>query len=260
VSDPYDFGRIAACNALSDVYAMGGKPLLALSILGWPTEKIALSEAKLVLKGAEDVCKAAGIHIAGGHSIETSEPLFGLSVNGIVAKKNIKKNNTAGPGDFLYLSKPLGLGLLSNALKHKVLSTEGYNTLIDLACRLNTEGILLGQMDTVTAVTDVTGFGLLGHLTEMLGEDKGAILERSKLPVLDEARKIASGFIYPNISTSNYNFIKDRVDGMEGLEFLWLCDPQTSGGLLFTSSVEVQVANSVCIGRITDTGRILIQP
>lgn len=256
VPDPYDFGRIAACNALSDVYAMGGSPVMALAILGWPAEKIPLSAANEVLKGAEDICKLAGIGISGGHSIETSEPLFGLSVTGIASKNTLKRKQGCKTGDKLYLSKPLGLGLLSNAIKSGKLSAEGYTRLLQHATKLNTAGIQLGRNPAVNAMTDVTGFGLLGHLSEMLGSDKGAVLFQEKIPVLEEARQLAMGMLYPNITTGNYNYIKDRTDGLNGLEFLWLCDPQTSGGLLISSSETLEMEDLVCIGEVRDGDRI----
>lgn len=258
VSDPYDFGRIAAANALSDVYAMGGRPVMAISLLGWPVEKIPAEYAGLVLQGADEVCRKAGISVSGGHSIETSEPLFGLSVNGLVKKENIKRKNGCRTGDYLYLTKPLGLGLLANAHKHGKLSNEGYKTLISLSTELNTSGMHAAMLPAVNAMTDVTGFGLLGHLKEMLGEHLGASLKRINMPVLEEARSIAASMLYPNITTANYNFVSSKCEGLEGLEFLWLCDPQTSGGLLISSSEQLDMTGLVHIGRVTDDGIIRV--
>jgi len=258
VNDAYDFGRIAAANAISDIYAMGGQPLMALSILGWPVEKIPLEEAQRVLKGASDICREAGISIAGGHSIDSTEPIFGLCVTGHVEKHQIKRNHTCEIGDYIYLTKPLGLGLLSNALKQDKLTDEGYALLLKYATKLNTLGSDLGKMPSVTAMTDVTGFGLLGHLLEMLGPDKGAELLMDKIPVIEEAKHIASQMIYPNITTSNYNFIKDKTTGLNGIEFLWLCDPQTSGGLLFTSKEVLTMQDVTCIGSINTSGQIAL--
>jgi selenide,water dikinase len=258
VADPYDFGRIAACNALSDVYAMGGKPLTALSVLGWPVEKIPLEVAKEVIRGANAICLEAGISISGGHSIETSDPIFGLSVSGLVAESNLKRNNTCQPGDKIYLSKPLGLGLLANAVKTGAITEQGYAELIQWATKLNVEGMQIGNMPNVSAMTDVTGFGLLGHLTEMLGNDNGARLVLSEIPVIEEARQLAMAMQYPNITTSNYNFVKDRCTGLNGLEFLWLCDPQTSGGLLFTSSEPIQISDCYLIGEVLSGNTIEI--
>ena len=258
VNNAFDFGRIAAANAISDVYAMGGKPIMALSMLGWPQDVLPLELAKDVLKGAESICKEAGISISGGHSIETKEPLFGLSVSGVVEKQNIKRKNTCQLGDYLYISKPLGLGLLSNAIKHNLLSEEGYQVLIETACRLNTVGVELGKLKSVSAMTDVTGFGLLGHLTEMLGGKFGAELNLESIPVIPEAKGLAEKMVYPNIATSNYNYVKDHCDGLNGLEFLWLCDPQTSGGLLVSSSEDLNIETLHPIGRVVDGKRIKI--
>lgn len=256
VNNAYDFGRIAAANALSDVYAMGGKPIMALSMLGWPQDVLPLELAKEVLKGAESICQEAGISISGGHSIETKEPLFGLSVSGIVDKAHIKRKNTCQEGDYLYLSKPLGLGLMSNAIKHDLLSEDGYKTLLDIACTLNTIGFEMGSNVSVNAMTDVTGFGLLGHLSEMLGGKLGAVLQLDRIPVLEEAKLFAEKMIYPNITTSNYNYVKDHCDGLDGLEFLWLCDPQTSGGLLISSKEEIKNDSLFHIGKVCSGNRI----
>ena len=258
VADPYDFGRIAACNALSDVYAMGGRPLTALSVLGWPVEKIPLEVAKEVIRGANAICLEAGISISGGHSIETTDPIFGLSVSGLVSEGNLKRNNTCQPGDKIYLSKPLGLGLLANAVKTESITEQGYAELIKWATKLNVEGIQIGSMPEVSAMTDVTGFGLLGHLTEMLGIENGARLVLSDIPVIEEAKQLALKMQYPNITTSNYNFVKDRCAGLNGLEFLWLCDPQTSGGLLFTSSEPIHLPDCYLIGEVQSGNTIAI--
>lgn len=258
VDSAFDFGQIAAANAISDVYAMGGQPILAIALLGWPIDKLSIEEAQAVMQGAQAICAKAGIPLAGGHSIQTSEPLFGLSVNGMVKKANLKQNNTCQVGDFIYLTKPLGLGLMANAIKHDKLSEVGYNRLIELCTSLNTLGTELGQMASVTALTDVTGFGLLGHLNEMLGKQLGANLFLDQIPVEAEAKTIAEQFIYPNITTNNYNYIKDRCTGLNGLEFLWLCDPQTSGGLMFTSNEKIVIDGCFEIGKVTDDGIIAI--
>jgi selenide,water dikinase len=210
------------------------------------------------MRGAQIICAKAGIPIAGGHSIQTSEPLFGLSVNGLVKKQNLKQNNTCQAGDYIYLTKPLGLGLMANAIKHDKLPETGYQRLIELCTTLNTIGIELGKMPSVTAMTDVTGFGLLGHLSEMLGPNLGADLSLDKISVEPEAKSLAQQFIYPNITTSNYNFIKDRCIGLDGLEFLWLCDPQTSGGLMFTSSEQISLDGCFEIGKINTSGKIVL--
>jgi len=258
VNDPYDFGRIAAANAISDVYAMGAKPISALSILGWPVEKIPLEYASEVIKGASEVCKLAGISISGGHSIESSDPIFGLCVSGLVEKQNLKRNNTCHVGDSIYITKPLGLGLLANAVKLKAISEQGYSELIKYSTQLNSIGPELAESAEISAMTDVTGFGLLGHLTEMLGKDKGANIVLEQVPVIEEAKELASKMMYPNITTSNFNFVNERCVGLNGLEFLWLCDPQTSGGLLIAGKLPDGLPNIFKIGEVTDTGKIHI--
>jgi selenide,water dikinase len=256
VNDPFDFGKIAAANALSDVYAMGGTPITALSILGWPEQKLPVEFASQILEGAESICNQVGISISGGHTVNTKEPLFGLSVNGTVKKEFIKRKNTCQVGDYLYITKPLGIGLLSNALQNTILSEEGYSKLLEITCKLNTIGTELGRYPNVTAMTDITGFGFLGHLSEMLTADYGAEIFLDKIPLIPEAIEIAKLMKYPNSTTSNYNFIKDRTDGLNGIEFLWLCDPQTSGGLLFSSSKEIELEEITYIGRVTAENRI----
>lgn len=258
VRNPFDFGMIAAANALSDVYAMGGKPIMVSSILGWPLEKYGVNLAQEVLRGAESICLKAGLPISGGHSIETSEPIFGLTVNGLADKRCLKKKSSGLAGDYLYLSKPLGLGLLANAHKHGALGETEYSSFINISTRLNNLGETLGRMNGVTSMTDVTGFGLLGHLTEMLGEHLGADLVLEQIPVIESARQFADKMMYPNITTGNYNYVKDRCDGLNGLEFLILCDPQTSGGLLFTSAEQIVLDGVELIGSINDSGRISI--
>jgi selenide,water dikinase len=258
VANPFDFGMIAAANAISDVYAMGAKPISALSILGWPVEKISIDVAKEVLMGASKICEFAGISISGGHSIESSDPIFGLSVSGLVNKQNLKRNSTCQIGDRIYLTKPLGLGLLANAVKLNKISDSAYQKLIFYATQLNVLGLEFAKMPNVNAMTDITGFGLLGHLSEVIGKDKGAILYLNQIPVIEEAIELANQMLYPNITTSNYNFIANRCNGLSGLEFLWLCDPQTSGGLLVTSSEDIDIKGVIKIGEITDSSIIKI--
>ena len=167
VDDAFDFGRIAAANAISDVYAMGGKPLMAIAILGWPVDKLSVEEAQKVLEGGRNICAEAGIPLAGGHTIDTSEPIFGLAVTGTVHPSQIKKNNTAQEGDHLFLTKSVGVGVLSTALKRGLLKDEHYKILLQQMRSLNKVGEELGKLESVHAMTDVTGFGLLGHLIEM---------------------------------------------------------------------------------------------
>jgi selenide,water dikinase len=237
VNDAFHFGSIAACNAISDVYAMGGKPLMAVAILGWPVGKIPFDEAQRMLEGARTICAQAGIPLAGGHSIDSSEPVFGLAVTGIANTTNIKRNNTAQEGDLLFLTKPLGVGILAAALKKGILKDEDYTQLISITTSLNKAGEALGSLKGVTALTDITGFGLLGHLHELCkGSGLGAEIELGKIPLVNDLDFYMQQFCYPDITTKNYNAYKAYATGMNGLEFMYLCDPQTSGGLLISVS------------------------
>jgi selenide,water dikinase len=235
VDDAFDFGKIAACNAISDIYAMGGKPLMAVAILGWPVDKIPTAIAQQVIKGAQEICTKAGIPLAGGHSVDTQEPLFGLAVTGIVKKRHIKKNNTVKQSDILYMTKPLGIGILSTALKRGLLSEHHYKLLLEQTTTLNSIGEQLGNLPYVNAMTDVTGFGFAGHLLEMLGNaDLSAIVKKAAVPIMDAAKDYAKQFVFPDNTTRNYNDQSKHIGGMEDLDFIFYCDPQTSGGLLFS--------------------------
>lgn len=235
VDDAYDFGRISSTNALSDVYAMGGKPLMAIAILGWPTGKLGAELAQKVLDGAREQCKNAGIPLAGGHSIESTEPIFGLAVSGVVEKKNLKKNNTIQENDILYLTKPLGTGIYSTAQKRGLLKPDDYRVLLSTMSELNDLGYELGKLPYVTAMTDVTGFGLAGHLLEMIGgNDVSVTVEKNKIPVFENLNFYTSQFIFPDNTTRNFNSCSAQISGMVDLDFITYCDPQTSGGLLFT--------------------------
>lgn len=239
VDDAYDFGRIAAANSLSDVYAMGGKPIMAIALLGWPTEKIDASEASKVLQGAQAVCAQAQIPLAGGHTVDSVEPFFGLAVTGLVNEKNIKRNNTVHEGDVLFLTKPIGSGILASAFRKEQLQPGHYPLLAENMATLNSIGQKLGDLEYVHAMTDVTGFGLVGHLMEMLtGNEFSAEIEMKKLPVLEGAMHYMARFLYPDNTTRIYNSYKEAVQWPQGLEFLLLCDPQTSGGLLFSVAKE----------------------
>src|SRR5213075_928046 len=188
VDDPYDFGRIAATNAISDVYAMGGRPIMALAIVGMPLEKLPVSAIRAILAGGESVCAAAGIPVAGGHSIDTLEPIYGLVALGLVHPDRVKRNSSAKAGDALVLGKPLGIGILSAALKKGKLSADGYAEMIKWTTKLNTPGQALADMPAVHSLTDVTGFGLAGHLLEMCrGARVGAEVNFDALPVIPEA-------------------------------------------------------------------------
>lgn len=233
VNHAFDFGKIAAANSLSDVYAMGGKPLVAIAILGWPEEKIPFSEAQLVLDGARTICKVAGIALAGGHSIYSPEPFFGLSVNGISKKINIKTNSTAQTGDLIYLTKPLGLGVMATAHKRELLKESDYERMIKCMTTLNANGAAFAEKEYVSAMTDVTGFGLAGHLIEMCrGSGLSAEIDVNSLPILEGAEQFIQQNIFPDNTFRNWNAYEKEIDGVKGSEFVTLCDPQTSGGLL----------------------------
>jgi selenide,water dikinase len=237
VDDPYQFGRIAAANAISDVYAMGGKPIMALAILGWPIDKLSPEIARKVVEGGRSVCEEAGIPLAGGHSVDTTEPIFGLSVNGIVPIKYLKKNNTAKEGDLLFLTKPLGVGILSTAQKRGQLEEQDLPLLIGQLNQLNKIGQQLGTVEGVHAMTDVTGFGLVGHLMEMAeGSGLGAIIEYNKVPVLNAAKQYLAKRLVPDATYRNWNAYSTQVGFEKGVDvmqaFSILPDPQTNGGLL----------------------------
>ena len=237
VDDPFDYGRIASANAISDVYAMGGKPLMAIAILGWPVEKLSTSIAQKVLEGSRTICALAGIPMAGGHSIDSPEPIFGLSVTGTIPIKNVKKNNTAKEGDLLFLTKPLGVGILSTAQKKGALKPEHLASFIDQLIQLNKVGEALGKCDVVTAMTDVTGFGLSGHLIEM-GEGSGLSAEiyYSRGPVHENAREYLAQRLIPDATYRNWNSCSKKISFEKGVNvmeaFSILPDPQTNGGLL----------------------------
>ena len=237
VDDAYDFGRIAAANAISDVYAMGGQPVMAIAILGWPIDKLPAALAQSVLEGARSVCAEAGIPLAGGHSIDTTEPIFGLSVNGICDITQLKKNNTAREGDLLFLTKPIGVGILATAMKKGLLKEVHVPTLIDSITRLNAIGKNLGGIPGVTAMTDVTGFGLAGHLVEMAeGSGLSATLHYSGIPKIGFLKEYLDQRILPDATYRNWNGYGDKItfeDGVDVMEaFNLLPDPQTNGGLL----------------------------
>ncbi len=239
VDDAFDFGRIAAANAISDVYAMGGTPTLALAILGWPVNKLPVELAQKVLEGARTVCNEAGIPLAGGHSIDTLEPMFGLSVNGLIDLKHLKKNNTAREGDFLFITKPIGTGILATAQKRKVLKPDDAEVLFQQLTRLNSIGEALGKISSVNAMTDVTGFGLLGHLIEMAeGSGLSAVVNYEKVPKIKSLAQYLKQAIVPDATYRNWNAYQNKVhfgDGVNVTEaFSVLPDPQTNGGLLFS--------------------------
>ncbi len=236
VDDPYDFGRIAATNAISDIYAMGGRPIMALAIVGMPLEKLPLSVIQKILEGGESVCAGVGVPIAGGHSIDTLEPIYGLVALGLVHPEKVKKNSGARAGDVLVLGKPLGVGILSAVLKKGQISEDGYRQMIEYTTRLNTPGEVLSEMPGVHALTDITGFGLAGHLLEIVrGSKLAAELALDAVPVIPEALQWVKQGVATGASERNWKGYGELVrlpagapDWMRKL----LTDPQTSGGLL----------------------------
>ena len=248
VDDAFDFGRIAAANSISDVYAMGGKPLLAIAILGWPVEKLPAELAQKVIEGGRSICNEAGIPLAGGHSIDSPEPMFGLAVTGIVSKENLKKNNTAEKGDLIFLTKPLGVGILSTAQKRGLLQEQQLKIMVEQMSSLNKIGEDLGKIKDVTALTDVTGFGLLGHLIEMAdGSGLTAEISYGKISAIKGVNEFIKQRVFPDATTRNWNSYYEKVRFEKGVDvmeaFTLLPDPQTNGGLLF--SVKERSKNEV---------------
>ena len=242
VDDPFDFGRIAATNAISDIYAMGAQPIMALAIVGMPVGKLPVEVIREILKGGESVCAAAGIPIGGGHSIDSPEPIYGLVALGIVHPDRVKRNDQAQAGDVLILGKGLGVGILSAALKKKELSEEGYRQMIASTTQLNTPGSVLAAMPGVHGLTDVTGFGLLGHLLEICrGSKLAAEIEFDSLPLLPAALDLAKQGYATGAAARNWESYGHEVSlpaAMPEWQKGMLCDPQTSGGLLVSCAQE----------------------
>jgi selenide,water dikinase len=243
VDDPFEFGRIAATNAISDIYAMGAQPLFALALLGMPINVLPLEVIQQITAGGESVCAEAGIMIAGGHSIDTVEPIYGLVAIGIVDPKKLKRNSGAQLGDSIILSKPLGVGILSAALKKEQLSDAAYREMIALTTKLNKPGVALSQLDGVHALTDVTGFGLAGHLLELArGAKLSAQIQWDLIPVITEAVRLVKEDIFTGASTRNWLGYGNEVQMASNLA-QWqqhlLSDPQTSGGLLISCAPEI---------------------
>ncbi|WP_163708850.1 selenide, water dikinase SelD [Mangrovibacterium lignilyticum] len=233
VDDPFTFGKIAATNAISDVYAMGGKPLLAIAILGWPVDKLAPEIAQQVMDGGRQACKEAGIILAGGHSIDSPEPIFGLAVTGQVELKKLKRNDTAEKDCLLYLTKPLGVGVFTTAQKQGKLKAEHANLAPDSMTQLNNIGQALAEIEGIKAMTDVTGFGLLGHLTEMCeGSNLSAQIELDKIPRFPDVDYYIDQNCIPGGTHRNWSSYGCNIQLKEEKDKLILCDPQTSGGLL----------------------------
>jgi len=234
VDDPFEFGRVAATNAISDIYAMGGTPIMAIAILGWPINVLPAEVAQKVIDGGRHACGEAGIHLAGGHSIDSPEPIFGLAVTGRVDLPKLKRNSTARAGDILFLSKPIGVGILTTAEKQSKLQPEHARLAVESMMKPNSIGAELAKIDGVNAMTDVTGFGLLGHLLEVCqGSNLSATIDLKNVPLLDEAviDYLEQGCVTGG-STRNRQSISQHISGTDQQSQTLLCDPQTSGGLL----------------------------
>lgn len=269
--DPFDFGRIAATNAISDIYAMGGKPLMAIAILGWPVNLLPPEVAQRVVDGGRQACADAGITLAGGHSIDCPEPIFGLAVTGLVEKSRLKQNNTATAGCQLYLTKPLGVGILTTAQKQKKLLPEHEFLARDVMCQMNRVGADVAALAGVEAITDVTGFGLLGHLLEVCeGSGVNAVLHERAIPVLEPVRDYIAKGCLPGGTTRNFDSYGHKLAPLTDEQKALFCDPQTSGGLLI--AVRPQQATTLenllssagvyagCIGELVPaTGDTLIE-
>ncbi len=250
VDDPYDFGRIAATNAISDVYAMGGTPIMALGLVGMPINVLPLETIGAILRGGQDVCRDAGIPIAGGHTIDSVEPIYGLVVLGLIHPSRVKKNSGARAGDVLILGKPLGVGILSAALKKEALSAEGYACMVATTTQLNKPGIDLSKMNAVHAMTDVTGFGLLGHGLELArGAKLRMQLQLDQIPLLPGVLELAGQGMITGASGRNWDSYGAEVvlpAGISAPHQALLSDPQTSGGLLVACSPEAAPAVLAC--------------
>jgi selenide, water dikinase len=269
VDDPFTFGAIASVNAISDVYAMGGEPLMAIAILGWPINKVPAEVAQHVLEGSRDVCKRAGIPLAGGHSIDCPEPVFGLAVTGKVRKENLKRNDTARENSLLYLTKPLGIGIITTAQKKGIVKDEHLKKATDTMLTLNTPGAAFGKIPHVSALTDVTGFGLLGHLIEMCeGSGLSAEIDFHKVPRFNFLDEYIQQKSMPGGTTRNWDSYGNKVSSITEEQKAILADPQTSGGLLvavdeshsseFESSAKLLGLDLKPFGRLTNKSDIVV--
>ena len=270
VDDAFTFGRIAATNAISDIYAMGGKPLMAIAIFGWPIDKLDADTAREVIDGGRSVCQEAGIPLAGGHSIDSPEPIFGLAVTGIADNKNIKRNDTAKEDCLIYLTKPIGIGILTTAQKQGKIEDGHIDVAIEAMCTINKIGQEISKLEGVTALTDVTGFGLLGHLSEICeGSDISAIIEYDKVPTLANVKKYLAMGCIPGGTRNNFDSYGDKIAPMNSEQEVILCDAQTSGGLLcvvkkdtiaeflaITSSIGLDLES---IGNTVKRGKFLVE-
>ncbi len=262
VNDAYTFGKAAATNALSDIWAMGGKPIMANAVMGWPVDVLPIALAREVLRGAKDACFQAGVALAGGHSIDSPEPMFGLSVTGLVQDNFLKTNAGAASGDILVLTKPLGIGMLSAAHKRMLSNKEQDSALFHWITKPNSVGADVAQIEGVHAITDVTGFGFLGHLLELCDASQlAAEVEFANLPLIPEAVSLAAQFVLPDNAMRNWNAYQNEIELNDQAAFPWIVDPQSSGGLLIAmdpscldavNAIMLQTGNAVCniIGKL----------
>jgi selenide,water dikinase len=257
VDDPFTFGSIASVNAISDVYAMGGEPIMAIAILGWPIGKISPEIAKSVLEGSREICANAGIPLAGGHSIDCPEPIFGLAVTGTVKNENLKRNDTAKANSLLYLTKPLGIGIITTAQKKGIVHEDHLKAAVDSMLRLNSLGRDFGTLPYVNAMTDVTGFGLLGHLCEVCeGSGLSAEIDIAKIPVFDFLDGYIKQKSTPGGTARNWNSYGRKVSPLTEDQKSILADPQTSGGLL----VSVNKEDAVLFEEFTRSKGLILKP
>lgn len=257
VDDAFDFGRIASANAISDVYAMGGQPIMAIAILGWPLDKLSPEIAGQVLEGSRAICREAGIPLAGGHSIDSPEPIFGLAVTGKVRLDHLKQNNTATAGCCLYLTKPLGVGILTTAQKKGILKPEHADIAPLQMARLNSFGGVLGRLPYVKALTDVTGFGLLGHLTEMAeGSGLSAVIIFDDVPRLEIVDEYLAQKSFPGGTVRNWDSYGHKISELTETQRYILADPQTSGGLL----IAVEPHSATEFERVASENGLDLQP
>lgn len=272
VDDPFDFGRIAATNAISDIFAMGGKPIMAIAILGFPVNKLPAEVAQKIVEGGRFACRQAGIALAGGHSIDSPEPIFGLAVTGIIPTEKIKRNASAEAGCQLFLTKPLGIGVLTTAEKKGLLKAEHQGLARDVMCQMNLIGAEFSQLEEVTAMTDVTGFGLLGHLKEICeGSKVRAVVDFAHIQTLDGVKEYIAQGAVPGGTQRNFDSYGHLLSPITDEQKAILCDPQTSGGLLIAvqpQAVEkvqeiAKLANTplIPVGKLVaaDSGKPLIE-
>lgn len=272
VDDPFDFGRIAATNAISDIFAMGGKPIMAIAILGFPVNKLPAEVAQKIVEGGRFACRQAGIALAGGHSIDSPEPIFGLAVTGIIPTEKIKRNASAEAGCQLFLTKPLGIGVLTTAEKKGLLKAEHQGLARDVMCQMNLIGAEFSQLEEVTAMTDVTGFGLLGHLKEICeGSNVRAVVDFPHIQTLDGVKAYIAQGAVPGGTQRNFDSYGHLLSPITDEQKAILCDPQTSGGLLIAvqpQAVEkvqeiAKLANTplIPVGKLVaaDSGKPLIE-